>query len=167
MPKSIHPVSKYPVFIEQIFWYDCIMDVIYLLLERLGLRPQGSLRQYQMEEQVQALIGDLARQEQLTEWDVTTGLLASALADRQVSQEMVQHWQSLSRRQQQVAALTCLGYTNRQIAARLGLAPSTIKTHIKSIMYKFNLRSKMELVLALRAWDFSEWDHPPAHGGEK
>ena len=143
------------------------MDVIYHLLERLGLRSRDTRRQYQLEAQVRALIEELAWQEQLPEQEVTNSLLASALAEHRVSQHLMQRWQSLSRREQQVAALACLGYTNPQIAARLGVAPSTIKTHIKSILYKFDLHGKTELGVALHAWDFSEWDRPPGRGGRK
>ena len=137
------------------------MDVIFRLLERLGLRPQGTLHQYQLDAQVHAQIEDLARQARVPEHEVTNSLLASALAEHQVSQELSLRWQFLSRREQQVAALTCLGYTNREIAARLGVAPSTVKTHMKSILYKFDLHGKTELEVALHAWDFSEWDLAP------
>ena len=57
-----------------------------------------------------------------------------------------------------MGALVCLGYTNRQIAARLVISVETVKSHIRNILYKFNLHSKRELGLLLGDWDFSAWD---------
>ena len=50
------------------------------------------------------------------------------------------------------------GCTNRQIAARLVLSPETVKTHLRSVLHKFGLRSKAELRQALAGWDFSGWE---------
>jgi DNA-binding CsgD family transcriptional regulator len=57
----------------------------------------------------------------------------------------------------QVVALTCLGCTNRQIAARLHLSPETIKTHLRHAQRKFGVASKAELRLWLASWDFRDW----------
>ena len=141
------------------------MNVLQRLLERLGLRQPETLRQYQFDAQVHAQIEELARQSRVPEREVTTDLLASALNERQVSRDLLLRWRSLSYREQQVTALACLGYTNREIAARLGIALSTIKTHLKHIMVKFNMQRKTDLLFALRGWDFSEWDRPPWRGG--
>ena len=137
------------------------MNVLQRLLARLGLPPSDALRQYQLDEQVHAQIEALARQAQLPEREITTSLLASALNEREVSLDLLQRWHSLTPREQQVTALTCRDYTNREIAARLGVASSTIKTHLKHILMKFNVHGKPELLAALRAWDFSGWDRPP------
>jgi DNA-binding NarL/FixJ family response regulator len=64
----------------------------------------------------------------------------------------------LSPREQEVAALVCLGDTNRQIAARLRLSLETIKTHVRNILRKLNLASKDELRRAFSEWDFSLWN---------
>jgi len=63
----------------------------------------------------------------------------------------------LTPRQQQTAALACLNFTNRQIAARLGISPQTVKTHIRNLLHRFDLHSKAELRQVLADWDFSEW----------
>ena len=67
------------------------------------------------------------------------------------------NWESLSQREQEVTAFTCLGLTNRQIAARLSLSPETIKSHIRSVLKKFGLNSKDELRHILADWDFKGW----------
>ena len=70
-------------------------------------------------------------------------------------------WQTLTPREQQVAALVCLNHTSRQIAALLVISPETVKTHVGNLLRKFGLPTRQELRQALAGWDFSEWKHPP------
>ena len=72
--------------------------------------------------------------------------------------EVMSAWDLLTPREQEVAAYVCLGYTNYQIAHRLVIAKSTVKTHIRSVLTKFDLNGKLELKGALRDWDFSRWE---------
>jgi DNA-binding CsgD family transcriptional regulator len=84
-------------------------------------------------------------------------LLKNALVDRQIAEAHLVHWRALTPRQQQVAALACLNFTNRQIAARLGISPQTVKAHLRNLLHRFELHGKGELRQALEDWDFSEW----------
>jgi len=68
-------------------------------------------------------------------------------------------WDDLTPREQHVAALVCLGYTNKEIAKKLVIATSTVKTHVRNILHKFGLNGKLELKGVLREWDFSAWDN--------
>jgi len=88
---------------------------------------------------------------------IAQDLLKNALVARQVSEVHLAHWRALTPRQQQVAALTCLNFTNRQIAVRLGISPQTVKAHLRNLLHRFELHSKAELRQALEDWDFSEW----------
>ncbi len=99
----------------------------------------------------------IAAHEQRRTGEVAFDLLSSALAQRQVEDGLVARWRFLSPREQQVAALTCLNFTNRQIAARLMVTPETAKTHVRNVLRKFDLHSKAELRRALADWDFSAW----------
>ena len=101
---------------------------------------------------------ELADQEQRPAEEVHADLLAAALAQQHTHHERWQRWQFLSPREQQVTALCCLRYTNRQIAARLCVSVETVKTHMHNILVKFSLHSKAELRLALTDWDFSAWE---------
>jgi DNA-binding NarL/FixJ family response regulator len=69
--------------------------------------------------------------------------------------EKVANWRKLTPRQQEVAALICRGYTNREIARQLNIAVSTVKTHIRSILPKFGVSSKDQLQQYFEDWDFS------------
>jgi DNA-binding NarL/FixJ family response regulator len=50
----------------------------------------------------------------------------------------------LSYREKQILSLVVIGYTNRQIADKLLLAESTIKTHLSSAFAKLEARSRAE-----------------------
>ncbi len=99
----------------------------------------------------------LAKQEQRGMDEVAIDLLSFALDQRQATDQCLQQWQTLSPREQQVIALICLNYNNRQIAARLDVSPETIKTHVRHVLRKFEASSKAELRQALADWDFSAW----------
>ena len=66
-------------------------------------------------------------------------------------------WDSLSEREQEVLALVCMGKRNYEIAGMLDIANETVKTHLQHIFRKFGLRSRKELRLLLRDWDFASW----------
>lgn len=61
----------------------------------------------------------------------------------------------LSHREQQVLTLVRNGLTNAEIAKRLFLAESTIKSHLSSIFTKFGVRSRKE-VAAISSEDITE-----------
>ena len=74
------------------------------------------------------------------------------------SQELYRLWILLSPREQDVTALTCLRYTNPQIAARLGLSKETIRTYLEKVLNKLGLRSKADLRVIFAGWNFGEWE---------
>jgi len=59
----------------------------------------------------------------------------------------------LSYREQQVLAFVSTGLTNAQIAVRLFLAESTVKSHLSSAFSKLGVRSRNEAAMAFRALD--------------
>jgi DNA-binding CsgD family transcriptional regulator len=132
------------------------MTLFQQLLRALSRYPP-SRRLFRFDDELVQSLQALAEREQRSEEDIATDLLSHALAQRSVTEAYIQVWQSLSRREQQVVALTCLDCTNRQIAARLMISPETVKTHIRSALRKFGIGSKQELRRVLTDWDFSEW----------
>jgi len=56
---------------------------------------------------------------------------------------------TLSFREKQVLALVGMGFTNRQIAHKLFLAESTVKTHMSSVFGKLDTRSRFEAAALL------------------
>ncbi len=105
-----------------------------------------------------SLLDGIAKNEQRTVHELQAELISSGLAERKSSEQLMQAWDLLTRREQQVLALACLGKTNRQIAARLDLSADTVGTYIKYILRKLNLHSKSDLRVLFSSWDFSEWE---------
>ncbi|HEX6781229.1 MAG TPA: response regulator transcription factor [Solirubrobacterales bacterium] len=62
---------------------------------------------------------------------------------------------ALSHRERQVLTYVCEGLTNSQIAARLFLSESTVKSHLSSAFTKFGVRSRREAAAL-----FLEFDQP-------
>ena len=126
------------------------------LLHAVG-RLWPSRRLFQFDKELIASLRMLSEKERRPEDEVAADLLAQALAERDAAEACLRRWRALSPREQDVAALVCLGCTNRQIAARLHISPETVKTHVRNVLYRFDLHSKAELRQALAAWDFSAW----------
>ncbi|WP_205624517.1 helix-turn-helix transcriptional regulator [Actinomadura flavalba] len=57
----------------------------------------------------------------------------------------------LTESERRVASLAVLGYTNREIAARLFVTPSTVEQHLTRVYRKLNVRHRRELPVTLRA----------------
>ncbi len=134
------------------------MTIWQRVLRALGYTPATRLEFHADENLLQSL-QTIAEREQRHTGEIASELLSSALARRQVDDSLLAHWGFLSAREQQVAALICLNFTNRQIAARLRITPETAKSHVRNVLRKFDLHSKAELRRALADWDFSTWLH--------
>jgi len=128
------------------------------LLRLLGLSRPARLNLKVDRSLIQSL-ENLAQREQRAEKELAAELLSMALVQRKTAEINLARWEALSPREQQVAALVCLGFTNRQIADHLVLSHETVKTHVRNVLYKFDLRSKAELRQALADWDFSAWQN--------
>jgi DNA-binding NarL/FixJ family response regulator len=101
----------------------------------------------------------LAGQADLAPEELAAELLTQAVAAQtQELDDNLRRWNLLSGREQQAAALACLGYTNPQIAARLHLAPDTVKVYLGNAIRKFGLKGRRQLAFVLRDWDFSAYD---------
>lgn len=133
------------------------MSIWKRFLYLIGLRPTPGPRIYNISESLQSSLTTLAEHEGRPEHELIPDLLAAGLTQYRSVDELWPKWESLTPREQDVTALTCLGMTNRQIAARLSLSPETIKTHIRNALVKFGVRRKFELRHILTGWDFSGW----------
>ena len=102
-------------------------------------------------------LAQIAASSESSRQEVAQDLLKTALVDRQVAEKNLARWRVLTPRQQQVAALACLNFTNRQIAAKLNISPQTVKAHMRNLLHRFDMHSKSELRQALENWDFSDW----------
>ena len=108
---------------------------------------------------VLAMLSELAHNQGISIEDLAMRyVVKETIKDYQSTNINVLNWESLSERQQDVAALACLGKTNAEIATRLDISLETVKTHMKVILRKFNVRGRHQLGYLLRKWDFSEFE---------
>ena len=136
------------------------MDLWEWLRNFLG-QQESDAPAFRLEEDLLVSLQELANQEQCSAEEVAADLLLQALRERHANETCMKRWKMLSAREQEVAALTCLGYTNRQVATYLNISSETVKTHIRNIFYKFGVNSKHELRSLLAGWDFSGWSPRP------
>ena len=133
------------------------MYLLDYLLQRLGLRRAPKAQKIVLDDSLRTALNSLAGQQQRPPNEIAKSeVTRSAL--RPIRGELWNRWLALSPREQQVAALTCLGFTNPQMAARLNLSVETVRTHTRSVHSKFQVSNKADLRVLLSEWDFSGWD---------
>jgi len=99
----------------------------------------------------------LAESEKRSVLELVEQMLWTA-ADRRLSMNAnTDPWQALTPREREAAALACMGYTNREIAGQMVISPNTVKTHMRHVLRKFSVSSKIELRRSQAEWDFAEW----------
>jgi len=123
----------------------------------LGIQRESG-RVFEFDDELVLALRALAERSQRTEQEMAEELLALAIAQRDAAESQLMRWRALSPREQQVVALVCLGYTNEQIAHRLSISRETVKTHVRNVLWKLDLKSKTELREALADWDFSAYE---------
>lgn len=146
-------MDKLPLFIEHKFCYnECMVQIENWIGKVLPHNNKtGGV------ERLLTVIREVSAADRRGEDDICEELIGDLLAKREATRVLKGCWDTLSLREQQVAGLTCLGKTNRQISARLVISEDTVKTHIRNVTLKFGLHSKSELRAALSGWDFSDW----------
>jgi DNA-binding CsgD family transcriptional regulator len=136
------------------------MSILDFLLNLIGLRPQSGSRTYEITESLQVTLTTIAKHEGRPEHELLPDILAAGLSQYVTKEKLWNRWQSLSARERDVAALACLGYTNREIGKRLNISPETVKVRLQRAMMKFTVNTRSQLRMLLEEWDFSEWDKP-------
>lgn len=99
----------------------------------------------------------VAAQDGVTVAKAVNDFIAFALAERRVSNVVLNTWEQLTDREKEIAGLTWSGMTNTEIAEQLVISPNTVKTHIRNIFTKFNVSSKDELRTELSALSLDRW----------
>ena len=136
------------------------MSIWERFLYLIGKRPTPDPRTYHLDlsDSLQVTLKTIAQDEGRPEQDLIPELLNAGL-DQYTSKERVwKKWNSLSPREKDVAAFVCLGYTNRQIGARLSISSETVKDRLESVFRKFNINKRTQLRLIFADWDFGEWE---------
>ncbi len=127
------------------------------LREMLAKRSERRDRRlFARDEGLVSRVREIAASQQRGEQEVYNDIITSGMRVLQDKDKYEEIWASLSQREQQVAALTCLGYRSYEIAGALGISYETVRTHSKHIYAKFGL-NRQALRVALKNWNFEEW----------
>jgi DNA-binding CsgD family transcriptional regulator len=100
---------------------------------------------------------EMARESHKSVSMLVSELLLQAVHQHQHGETVQQLWYKLTRREQEIIALYCLGYTSVEIGKRFTLSANTIKSHVHNAMQKFGVSSRSELRGKLSDWDFARW----------
>ena len=114
-------------------------------------------RTYHLDQDVLQVVKDIAMQHMWAEEALVESLLRFAISQTWAFEEYSRLWENLSLREQEVAALVCLDYSNQEIGCRLSISPETVKTHLYKALNKLRLKHRKDLAQALVNWDFSNW----------
>jgi DNA-binding NarL/FixJ family response regulator len=127
------------------------------------LLPQQLIR---LEAELFLMLHDIASAQGKTVQAFAHEVLSGVVHESRTQAKIEHQWESLTPREQQVAALTCLGYKNSEIAHYLTISINTVRSHTRSILEKYQAGSKAELRLILAKWDFENWleSHQPPLG---
>ena len=136
------------------------MSIWHRFLDWIGLRPKSGSRTYEISDSLQVTLTTIAKHEGRPEHELLPDILAAGLSQYVTKDKLWNRWQSLSDRERDVAALACLGYTNREIGKRLNISPETVKVRLQRVTMKFGVTSRSQLRMLLEEWDFSEWQRP-------
>ena len=136
------------------------MSIWESFLYLIGKRPTPDPRTYHvnLSDSLQVTLSTIAQDEGRPEQDLIPELLNAGLDQYTSKERLWKWWHSLSPREQDVAAFVCLGYTNRQIAAQLGISPETVKDRLVSVFRKLNIKKRTQLRLLFANYDFSAWE---------
>lgn len=143
------------------FCYNTDMEQFNQIFSKLIPRVEKGAAQSLQRGHFLNIVEAMAHNEKVPEEELYAELISDVIAKRTHTQSVRMRWDELSPREQQVTALTCLDYTNRQIGSKLLISNETVKTHIRNALHKFGLHSKGELRSTLASWDFSGWHNPP------
>jgi DNA-binding CsgD family transcriptional regulator len=120
------------------------------------MRGSG-LQRYELTGRLQTALVERADREQRPAEEIQEELLAARLEQLKSADRLKKLWDRLSEREKEVTALACLGYTNQQMGARMGISKDTAKGYLQLAYVKCHVNSKAELRTLLHEWDFSEW----------
>jgi DNA-binding CsgD family transcriptional regulator len=135
---------------------------MFLLPDRLKrflqrLKSGSSSRVFLKDVEMVMQIRKVAEQQGRSENDIFQDMIKAGMDSFAMHEDSVRRWNSLTPREQEVVALVCLGQRNYEIADILSIAPETVKSHLQNIFIKFDLRSRRDLRVVLKDWDFASW----------
>ncbi len=137
------------------------MSIWHRLMYWIGLRSDPGPRKYEVAAPLQVSLKTLAQHEGRPEDELFPDILAAGLTQYSTHDKIWKKWESLTPREQEVTALVCLGYSNGQMAARMGITEAGVKFHLRNVYAKFEVQKRSQLRQIFGGWDFSAWNGFP------
>ena len=133
------------------------MSILQRLLYWIGLRPDPGPRKFEVAAPLHLSVTTLAKHEGRPEHELFPDIVAAGLTQYSTQDRIWKKWESLTSREQQVTAWACLEYTNRQMAARMGVTEATVKFHLGNAYSKLRVKNRTTLRQKFAGWDFTEF----------
>jgi two-component system NarL family response regulator len=117
-----------------------------LLVEAVEAGASGFLSKDEPAEDVLAAAKAAAEGEVLIDPVTLTRLLAQVAHERQEQADAMRLLSDLTEREREILGLLAKGLRNEEIAKQLFISPQTVQTHVRNILGKLRVHSKLEAV---------------------
>ena len=136
--KEISPATKVVIITAH--------DEDRLLVEAVEAGASGFLGKGEAAEEVLAAAKAAAEGEVLIDPATLTRLLAQVARERELHREASMLLDDLTDREREILQLLAEGMRNEGIATKLFISPQTVQTHVRNILGKLRVHSKLEAV---------------------
>jgi RNA polymerase sigma factor (sigma-70 family) len=117
-----------------------------LLVEAVEAGASGFLSKDEAAEEVLAAAKAAADGEVLIDPETLTRLLAQVAREREEQRDAMKLLNDLTEREREILQLLAQGMRNDDIAKQLYISPQTVQTHVRNILGKLRVHSKLEAV---------------------
>ena len=117
-----------------------------LLVEAVEAGASGFLSKDEAANEILAAAKAAADGEVLIDPATLTRLLAQVAREREIQREATMLLDDLTDREREILQLLAEGMRNDDIAAKLFISPQTVQTHVRNILGKLRVHSKLEAV---------------------
>jgi DNA-binding CsgD family transcriptional regulator len=128
----------------------------------IGKRKKPGPRTFHFDasESLQVTLSTLASDEGRSENELIPDILAAGLSQYASNERVWKQWLSLTPREQEATALLNLGFSNGEMATRMGITEAGVKFHLRNVYIKFQVKNRTQLREKLTGWDFRAWLKP-------
>jgi len=117
-----------------------------LLVEAVEAGASGFLSKDSAAQEVLAAVKSAAEGEVLIDPATLTRLLAQVAREREAQRDALNLLNDLTEREREILQLLAEGLRNDGIAGKLFISPQTVQTHVRNILGKLRVHSKLEAV---------------------
>ncbi|HEX7464712.1 MAG TPA: response regulator transcription factor, partial [Actinomycetota bacterium] len=117
-----------------------------LLVEAVEAGASGFLRKEEAADEVLAAAKAAAEGEVLIDPTLLTRLLHQVAQEREARRDALALFEELTEREREILQLLAQGTRNDDIARKLFISPQTVQTHVRNLLAKLGVHSKLEAV---------------------